>query len=282
LIIAATAGAAYVAGLHERSEGPPHADREPADDPASGTLSSEMASLTPPIDPTELATVPSGGVLAEFDTATNARYRLLNPAEDHFPVTALPTPATVPDRRKRDVLAAAIVFLVLAGTGAYLYVTASRSFLDAPPSRDASSGAAGMAGNPLLVAPTTGPDPSSQAEAARSAALAETTEATARAVAATPGAPSDVQAAPRAATVPINPVDGLTRSAAVPVPRTAALTDAQRSTTQGTKRTANAAGTVPRPDRLAPTGRTTEQFGPCTATVAALGLCTPTPIQSKE
>jgi hypothetical protein len=60
------------------------------------------------------------------------------------------------------------------------------------------------------------------------------------------------------------------------------LAHVQRGKTRGTMQSANAAAAVPAPSRLEPAQQTSEQLGPCTANVAALGLCTAPPVQSKE
>lgn len=237
------------------------------------------------------AELPAAGAFksdAEHGRAAHAYYPILSQVvEGNAALTAPATPAAVANRHTREIVAAAVVVLALLAAGAYIYFPTPRSVLGAPLSRDIEGEAGGTAGGRESVAPTkadpTNPEsmPSARREAAPSA-VADALAAAARALAVKPGAPSDVAAGALAVPATNNPVDDAARPNATPSANTAALAHVQRGKTRGTMQSANAAAAVPAPSRLEPAQQTSEQLGPCTANVAALGLCTAPPVQSKE
>jgi hypothetical protein len=232
-------------------------------------------------------TVPAD-VRALFDTDVDAdsRYPVLTKVvDDNDPEIALSASANAADRRRRKVVATAIVFLALVGVGAY-FPTLLSIFNAAPPWQSAI-GAGGIAAVPVFVAPNnaepanTVSAPSSQAEAPRPA-VAKALPAAARTLSVGPGAPTEVQAGPLAVSPANQPVDVVTRSKATPSANTAALSTERRDKARGTMPSSIAAAAVPRAETSEPGRQRSEQFGPCTTTVAALGLCTAPPVQSKE
>jgi len=262
----------------------PANDGEPTHDLPLRSRDSHPASVSAFGDRSLQTALPDFRALAHTgaDAEADSQYPLLTQVVDNRDlVTAVPAPAAVADRRKRQVVAAAIVLSALLGAAAYLYLPKSRTSLDVPLSRDTAVGAGGVAGKPALVAPNPGPTQSSQAEGSRSA-LTDAIDAATRALAVTPSAATDVKAGPLAASPANNPVNVVARPKATPPANTVASTDAQRGRGRGTKQSVSAAAAVPMPDKVEPARQTSAQFGPCTATVAALGLCSAPPIQSKE
>jgi hypothetical protein len=214
----------------------------------------------------------------------DSRYPVLTQeVEGNFQTPVLAAPGAVPVRRTREVVAAVIAVLALVAVGAYLYLPMPRNILGSSLSRDAAIGVGGSAGTREALTPTkpdptgAGPNPSERAEATR-AALAEAIDAATRALAVKPGAPAGAGAGAPAH----DPVDVAPRPKATPAANTTLSTSAQRANARGTMPSANAAAALPPPSPVEPARRPPEQFGPCTATVAALGLCTTPPIQSKE
>jgi hypothetical protein len=234
------------------------------------------------------AELPAAGAFksdTEHGRAAHAYYPVLTQVVEAN--VALTAPAAVANRHTREIVAAAVVVLALLAAGAYIYFPTPRSVLGAPLSRDIEGEAGGTAGGRGSVAPTkadpTNPESmqSARREAAPSA-VADALAAAARALAVKPGAPSDVAAGALAVPATNNPVDVAARRNATPSANTAALAHVQRGKARGTMQSANAAAAVPAPSRLEPAQQTSEQFGPCTANVAALGLCTAPPAKPKE
>lgn len=280
----------------ERPEPPTASDREFGHDldrilgevVAVGSRGGYPASVSAMGDSAE-STVPAD-VRALFDTDTDvdadSRYPILTRVvDDNDPEIALAASATAADRRTRKVVAAAITLLTLVGVGAY-FPTLLSIFVAAPTWQSAI-GAGGIAAVPVFVAPNNAEPannvsaPSSQAEAPRPA-VAKALPAAAHTLLIRPGTPTDVQAGPLAVSPANQPVDVVTRSKATPSANAAALSTERRDKTRGMMPSAIAAAAVPRAETFEPGRQRSEQFGPCTTTVAALGLCTAPPVQSKE
>jgi hypothetical protein len=250
--------------------------------PVAGNTQGPEQSVPADGEPTpELA-----GAAADADS----RYPILTQVvEDHVqtPAPALAAPGAVPKRGAREVVAAAIVVLAVLAAGAYLYFPMPRNVPGAPLSANTEVDSGGVAGGRDLVAPTkadpthAGSTPSTRAEATRSA-VADALAAAARALAIKPDTANDAGAAAPAVAPANDVVDVAAQSKTAPQASTAASTSASRRKSRGTMPSANAAAAVPPPSRVEPARQPSAPFGPCTATVAALGLCAAPSAQSKE
>jgi hypothetical protein len=208
----------------------------------------------------------------------DVRWLAVPEAESQYPVlTEVMEGSDLIDARSRSttgadrrmwaaVVAAATAVLALLATGAYLYSrTAPGGIFDSTQSADTAAGARGIGGVPGFVTPTNADPtnarstPSSQAEASTSA-TAQALAAAARALAVKPSEATK----------------------ATPAANTAGLADAQRAKVRGAMRSSSATTAAPKAATPEPPRQTPERLGPCTETVAALGLCTAPPTQSKE
>lgn len=214
------------------------------------------------------------------DHADEAQFHALAPVDtDHHPLAAFtPAARTGPSPRRVLVIAGAVVFAVVSGTVAYVLRTPPPFVaLDATPlpggtaaaerwAGDAGSAEAGVAGLPRTVSPEFAP-----IDAAPPAAVDP------------PGAAAlggGIDPNPATAAVAPPPADATTTRRAGTSARhrttsSGATLAAGRAAARGTRSPEDIV--VPAPDRspTEPARPVPARPGPCTATVAALGLCTP-------
>ena len=213
----------------------------------------------------------------------DSRYPVLTQVvEGNVPTTALEAPGAVPQRRTREIVAAAIVLSALLAAAAYVYFPTSRNVLPPSLSRDTAVAPGGAVGGRELVAPTKADPAYSGSAQSTQSAVSDALAAAARALAIKPNASTAVGAAAVAAPATNNPVAAAARPKATAPATAGALANAQRGKARRTLNSANAPATVPAPGRREPTRQASEQLGPCTATIAALGLCAGPPAQPKE
>ena len=170
-------------------------------------------------------------------------------------VLELPLPA-VPRLGRARLISAALVVAVFVGAGAYLQFRAPAPAALGPapkPSTAVQPGAAALA--PVFVAPTLD-SPS------------ESPRVSFPAVEVVPGS------------VPVIPLAGVVGRPKAAQPASPALAAAKHAGKTGAaprSATIAAKGAAVRPDRAEPARKLAAPPGPCTANVAALGLCTPAP-----
>jgi hypothetical protein len=269
---------------------PGHADETsegPKQPPASGGGATHGR---PSVSPGDDAAVPMATAAVPAFIDAVAQFPVLTSAvEGGDPLAALSVSASMAPRRTREVVAA-IVVAALAGAGAYLLLRPPALVaLDATPAPGRAIRADGSATDTKFVTSTnagaarTVPTNSIRAKAAPPA-VGEASAATMKARTVEPRAQTPVQAGQLTAAPTIRPVGVAPRPKATRPATGAALTATHSGKARGTMHSANAAAAVlvPNPDRIEPARQTSVPQRPCTATVAALGLCTTPPIQSKE
>lgn len=211
-----------------------------------------------------------------------------DPTAEHPTVAvsaSAPVPLPMPEtggRRHRWAMGGSILVVAVVAVGAFLYVDAP-----APPGAAKSGGSVDA---PAPVALTTAP-PAPTAPAApiepaavskASPASPETRTAALRALAVDPQPPTAAQAPPTAAPA-ATPIDVAIPPSTTPPAGTATLKAAHGGKARRASRSQNVATelAVPPPARPESPRQAPFPARPCTATVAALGLCA-APIESKE
>jgi hypothetical protein len=224
---------------------------------------------------------------------------LTSPVEDNdptaeFPMAAVPVstpapvsaPVPVPEtgrRRYQWAMGASILVVAVLAVGTFLYVDApappgaakSGGFIDAP------APAVPMNARPAPAAPAAPLDPVGVSKAP--AASPDTRTAALRALAVDPEPPTAVQAPPPVAPPAATAIDVVIPPSVTPPAGTAPLKAAHGGKARRASRSPNLATelAVPPPARPEPPRQAPLPARPCSATVAALGLCAP-PTESKE
>jgi hypothetical protein len=188
-------------------------------------------------------------------------------------------------RRKAKAVAAVVAVVLLVGAGAYLIVP-TRAGFDARTPWDPATGAAAdkvpAPGVPGQADPTvSGSSPPPLDGVARSGG-GQPWAGPVPALAAKPDASNVVGARPPVTSSAEKLAVIATRSKGAPLVRPAMSSNTQQEKVRTPQQAATATAAVPAPGRVETTRQAPDQFGPCTATVAALGLCTAPPKQSKE
>jgi hypothetical protein len=257
----------------------------------------ERAALFTDLDLREVAVVDHGAhamALPEGHVTSDVR---ANPdTESRFPVLTqeldaadamawTSTAEAAAKRRKAQAVAAVVAVVLLVGAGAYLLFP-TRTGFDARTPWDPAAGAVADK-IPVPVAP-------GQANPTVSGSIPPPLDGVGRPGGAQPGATplpalagkpdaSNIVGAGRPVTSSAEkPAVIATQSKAAPLARPALSPTAQQAKVRTPPKSANASAAVPTPGRIEATRQAPDQFGPCTANVAALGLCNAPPKQSKE
>jgi hypothetical protein len=230
---------------------------------------------------------------------------LTSPVEDddptaEFPMAAVPlsapasaaapapvsAPVPVPEtggRRHPWATGGSILVVAVLAVGVFLYVdapappgaTKSGGFIDAP------APAAPMNARPAPVTPAAPLDPAAVSKAPP--ASPDTRTAALRALAVDPEPPTAAQAPPPVALPAATAIDVAVPPSATPPAGTAKTKASHGGKARSASRSPNVATVLaaPPPARPEPSRQAPFPARPCTATVAALGLCAP-PTESKE